>query len=109
MFSLRDSRSRSPESRKVLSKAGKSLRCSRAQNSRRLKKIFLGRFVSFDKVHQACNEKMISDMSDKLESLRRDEAADLAHQITGKILKFNAAQEADRRKRELFPGLKNRT
>lgn len=48
-----------------------------------------------DKVHQARNEKVISDMSDKLEILRRDEAAALAQVITGDTVKYAAAQKAD--------------
>ena len=48
-----------------------------------------------DKVHQARNEKVISDMSDKLESLRRDEAATLARVITGGSNYYALAEKAD--------------
>lgn len=49
-----------------------------------------------DKVHQARNEQVISDMSDKLIALKRDEKAALAKVITGGANYYALAEKADR-------------
>lgn len=49
-----------------------------------------------DKVHQARNEQVISDMSDKLIALKREEKAALAKVITGGANYYALAEKADR-------------